>query len=209
MAKKIQQPSRKSRMNSARPVVIIICDGTKTEPIYFKNFDKRDRPLDVKVVSSGKNYFDLIKKGIHEKKGVESKCTVWCVSDVDADPNTPNYEASKNDQLKKYAKRAKEEGFQIAISNPCFELWYLLHFDCYTGLMPTFKSVEKKLNGAAHLPGYDKTKDYFTALSDKLDDAINNANKLKQYHEGLGVSDFMCVSTNPYTDVWQLVESIR
>ena len=207
MTKKIRQPSRKSRGNTARPVVIIVCDGTKTEPIYFRNFEQREKPLHVKVVPSGKNYFDLIKKGANARRNIESKCTVWCVSDVDSDPNTPNYEASKNEQLMNYARIAKEEGFHIAISNPCFELWYLLHFDHHTGFMPTYKSVEQKLT--VHLPDYDKSKDYFAVLMGRLDDAIKNAKKLKQHHENLEVSDFMRVSANPYTDVWRLVESIR
>ena len=209
MSRKIEKPSRKSRKNTPRPVFIIVCDGTKTEPKYFENFNKRHKPLHVKVVPGGRNYLDLIKKGNRAKSNIEGICHVWCVSDVDADPNTPNYESAKNEQLKEFSKQAQEYGFNIALSNPCFELWYLLHFGYFTSKMPTYKSVEQKLSNPAYLPSYDKTKDYFNDLHERIEDAISNATKLKKYHEDLGVSNFTAVSANPYTDVWRLVEKIN
>lgn len=202
-----RESRRRVRITPTKHVVIVVCDGAETEPIYFRNFKSRDKLFHVKVVHSGKNYYDLIKKGILESNGVEGACDVWCVSDVDADPNTPYNESSKNQQLKEFQEQARIHGFQIVLSNPCFELWYLLHFGYSTGKMPTYKSVEQKLN--VHLPNYNKTKDYFGELSNKLDDAINNSKRLKKHHVDLGLDNFACVASNPYTDVWKLVEQIR
>jgi hypothetical protein len=42
---------------------------------------------------------------------------VWCVFDVDEHPKL----AEARDQ-------ANANGIQLAVSNPCFELWLLLHF---------------------------------------------------------------------------------
>jgi hypothetical protein len=202
-----RESRRKVRVTPTKPVVIVVCDGAKTEPIYFKNFKSRDKLFHIKVVHSGKNYLDLIKKGIHESDGVEGACDVWCVSDVDADPNTPYNESSKNQQLKEFKEQARKYGFQIALSNPCFELWYLLHFGYSTSNLPTYKSLEQKLS--VHLPNYSKTKNYFSQLSDTMDYAISNAKKLEKHHADLGIADFASVAVNPYTDVWQLVEQIK
>jgi len=202
-----RESGRRVRVTPTKPVIIVVCDGAKTEPIYFRNFKSRDKLFHVKVVSSGKNYQDLIKKGLLESNGVESVCDVWCVSDVDADPNTPHNEIFKNQQLKEFEKQAHKHGFQIVLSNPCFELWYLLHFAYSTSNMPTYKSVEQKLS--ANLSGYNKTKNYFGELTGRMDEAISNAKKLRKHHEGIGINDFACVATNPYTDVWKLVEKVR
>ena len=202
-----RESRRKVRTTPAKPVIIVVCDGAKTEPIYFNNFKSRDKLFHVKVVHGGKNYHDLIKKGLHECSGVESACDVWCVSDVDVDPNTPYNESSKNQQLKEFEEQARKHRFQIVLSNPCFELWYLLHFGYSTSKLPTYKSVEQKLS--ANLINYSKTKNYFNELSGTLDDAITNAKKLRKHHESIGVNDFACVATNPYTDVWRLIEKIR
>ena len=206
-AKKIYQPSRKSRKNTARPVVIIVCDGTRTEPIYFKNFENRERPLHVKVVPGGKNYLELIKKGISVKGNLESECSVWCVTDVDADPSTPGNITARNTQLKEFAEKAKENGFRIALSNPCFELWFLLHFTYTHGSMLNYDAVKQRL--IKHIPDYKKNDDYFDLLVNMQESAISNAKALAQHHTMQGVNDFINVSVNPYTGVHELIESIR
>ena len=42
---------------------------------------------------------------------------VWCVFDVDAHPHLPDAK-----------QKAEANRIKMAISNPCFELWLLLHF---------------------------------------------------------------------------------
>ena len=154
----------------------------------------------------GKKYLDLIKKGISAKKGVESQCTVWCVSDVDADPNN---HAATNEQLKEYDKQARDNDFNIALSNPCFELWYLLHFNYSSSPLTDNKAVVKKLDKKGRLLGYAKNKDYYSLLVDKMDTAINNAKKLKMYHVKQNVTDYLNASVNPNTNVYELVNLIR
>jgi hypothetical protein len=58
MAKTIRETQRGSRKRIPHPVIIIVCEGEKTEPIYFNHFKKRDKPLRIEVVKSaaGKSY---------------------------------------------------------------------------------------------------------------------------------------------------------
>jgi hypothetical protein len=49
---------------------------------------------------------------------------IWCVFDVEWPTNHPD--------LKNAVDRARANGIYLAISNPCFELWLILHFQDYT-----------------------------------------------------------------------------
>ena len=212
MAKKIQETARGKKTKLTNPVVIIVCEGKETEPSYFENFKKRDKPLKIEIVknAAGKSYPALIKKAVESKRkyvdGTESKWDVWCVSDVDVDYKTPDSQSAKNKQLIKYANDATQNGFKIALSNPCFEIWFLLHFTYTTGTMQNYNAVDNVLS--KHLPDYKKNIDVFGFLADKLETAIANGKKLKQYHEEQGKKDFIDVAVNPYTNVWELVESL-
>ncbi len=44
----------------------------------------------------------------------------WCVFDVEWPRNHPG--------LKEAIEQARQNGIQLAVSNPCFELWLILHF---------------------------------------------------------------------------------
>jgi len=215
MAKQIRETSRSKTTRSPYPVVIIVCEGEKTEPVYFNHFKKmnRNKPLHIEIVkdASGKSYTALIKKAAEAKKDYVDKTDVtewdvWCVSDVDVDYNTPDSQSARNIQLKKYANDAKSNNFKIALSNPCFELWFLLHFECSTGNIRDYPAVKKILS--KYLPDYQKNNDVYGQLSDKMETAMLNAKKLKDYHKEHGKTDYMDVSVNPYTNVWELVESL-
>jgi len=89
MARMMREAARESKKKATYPAVIIVCEGAKTEPIYFNNFKNRNKPLRIKVVDSaaGKSYDALIQAAVdaEEKhiKGTEGEHTVWCVSGVD------------------------------------------------------------------------------------------------------------------------------
>ncbi|MBK7322562.1 MAG: RloB domain-containing protein [Candidatus Microthrix sp.] len=48
---------------------------------------------------------------------------IWCVFDIDEHPNNPDA-----------IQKAEAHGIQLAISNPCIELWFILHFEGITPL---------------------------------------------------------------------------
>ena len=213
MAKTIREAPRGGKKRNPHPIIIIVCEGEKTEPIYFNHFKKRDKPLHIIVEKSaaGKNYPALIKKAVEAKKEYidntdVTKWEVWCVSDVDMDYKTPDNKSARDNQLKEYAKNADDNGFRIALSNPCFEFWFLLHFIYTTGYIKDYDAVVTKL--AEYLPDYKKNIDVYNILEDKQAIAINNAEKLKHHHEKQGKTDYMDTSMNPYTNVWELVNAL-
>ncbi len=73
---------------------------------------------------------------------------VWCVFDVDDHP-----------AILDAKQMARSNGIDLAISNPCIELWLLLHFRESPG-MRTRTKVQKMLG--SYVPAYNKRVDYST-----------------------------------------------
>ncbi|WP_278319566.1 RloB family protein [Clostridium tepidiprofundi] len=71
---------------------------------------------------------------------------VWCVFDVDINYNTNRAIQSKIEEIQKAKKIADKNKIKLGISNPCFELWYLLHFEYTTANFKNYDAVKKRLS---------------------------------------------------------------
>lgn len=120
----------------------------------------------------------------------------WCFFDVDDD--------DKNGKLNLALELAERENIYVALSNPCLELWFLLHMENQTGYIDRGKvqSLVYKKFGCEkpHLPPAA-----MDMLSQNFGDAKGRALKLDQKHEGDGTKP----PWNPSSNVWALVEKIR
>ena len=121
---------RGARKRQVKPIILIVTEGSRTEPKYFEHFKTRQTNIDIRVVgsrsSSGEtDYVSLIRKAQeYQKKNQMSSDngdSAWVVADGDVNLNNPDPVASKNQQLKKARKLAERSEIQMAISNPCFE----------------------------------------------------------------------------------------
>lgn len=206
---------RGSKKRRVKPVVLIITEGSKTEPEYFNHFRTRQKNIDVRVVggrsSAGEtDYNSLIRKAkeYRDKNDLSSANgdTVWIVADGDVNYNNPNPIEKKDAALSRARKLAKQKGIEMIISNPCFELWYLLHFRYTTGFLKDYEAVKKLLT--EHISDYEKTNDVFPTLEKHLDEAIKKAKKLEEYHLRNGNSIPFGIAANPFTEVHRLIETI-
>jgi RloB-like protein len=78
----------------------------------------------------------------------------WCVFDVEWPINHPNL----HDAL----LLAREHGIEVAISNPCFEIWLVLHFQDHAAWLDNDDArrlrrgcdgkADKSLNGPVYMP---------------------------------------------------------
>ncbi|KAA2258625.1 RloB domain-containing protein [Solihabitans fulvus] len=110
---------------------------------------------------------------------------VWCVVDVD------------EFDIERAAGLARRHGVQLAVSNPCFEYWLLLHFKDHVSFLDGYKGVRAVLG--KYVSGYDKKLD-FTLFEPKVEDAVRrakDAGRIGQEH-----------AVNPSTGVWRLVERV-
>jgi hypothetical protein len=68
----------------------------------------------------------------------------WCVFDVEWPKNHPN--------LAQALQLAKDHGIRLAVSNPCFELWLILHFEDQTAF-PVTDAAERQSRRLDGRPG--------------------------------------------------------
>jgi hypothetical protein len=115
--------------------------------------------------------------------------SVWCVFDFDEHPHIPDAK-----------QMARDNGIDLAISNPCFELWLLLHFRENPGMQ--FRSkIQRMLT--EFVPEYEKHVDY-ARYAVGYPAAVTRAGQMDQAAEDAGESN-----RNPTTGVYKLTELIR
>jgi hypothetical protein len=147
-----------------------------------------------------------------KKAGKNPKRVFQKALDLKYNPS-PKYEDQKIDhifcvfdhddrnEVKQVLKDAKEENLNVAISDPCFELWLILHFNLHTSHIPYGKDRALKVL-QAHFPEYKKNmKGLYSKIKNRQNKAIENAGALRKKHQ----SDRKSERTNPSTNVDELV----
>jgi hypothetical protein len=118
---------------------------------------------------------------------------VWCVFDVEA----PTPHGNLTNALELAARNA----INVALSNPCFELWLILHIELHSAYLTTASACKKRslLDGSSgkEIGSFD----YMGAL----DLAIENAKALDLKHIGDGT---VSPEDNPSSTVFRLIESV-
>jgi hypothetical protein len=152
----------------------------------------------------------LVKAAIHKKTYTRSGTRrtrddryngIWCVMDVEhPDPHPCLDEA---------LSLAKKNGISVAMVNPCFELWILLHYEYICRPMTT-KGMCDALTAIA-ASGYsnassspDRKVQNDAAILDRLPTAVTNATRLRaECASGVLERD------NPGTNVDVLIELLK
>lgn len=190
---------RKSGNRKPYRILVIVCEGQKTEPIYFNHY--RERNSGLKIITPNSKVTDpegLVRFALSQipKHDVDPSNgdQVWCV--FDADSNT-------EENFNKAIQLAGDK-VNLCLSNPCFEIWYLLHF-CYFDRRITTSDLQKKIE--EHISQYEKTKDCFNLILSKRDAAIKNAKRLEEKHEAASIA-LLSLKSNPSTQVFKLVKYI-
>lgn len=196
---KMTKLRRKQGTRVPRKVYVIVCEGEKTERIYFNRYKSRYSNLKIETPNSKctdpKNLAKFARKQI-EKKGLNFRNgdNIWCV--FDCDENT-------NEDISQACKIAKND-VKICLSNPNFEFWFLLHYEFIVTRLERSEVIEKLKK---HIPNYSKNTDIFDNLLNERSVAINNAKKLNKLH-GKNNIELISVESNPSTQVYRIVEEI-
>ena len=136
------------------------------------------------------------KLDAEESEGQVKYDSVWCVMDVEA----PEPHDTLNDALIK----ATENGLKVALSNPCFEFWLLLHSVKTSRFFDNNKAVLRELR--KHHPNYAKGDDsIFQRIYPDTDTAITNTESILK-EKGCSENLLNC---NPSTHVHRLVQELR
>ncbi len=191
----------KEPCRARKPLLLIVCEGENTEPEYLEGLARSCRVALVEIKIHRKHGVPLslvqFAKAERDRAAKAARMegdpnlrydSVWCVPDVDKHPNLPEAKLM-----------AAANGIEIVVSNPCFELWLLLHFQDSPGAKP-HRDLLKPLK--KHLPKYDKHVD-FADFQAGYPQAVKRARRLvetanREHDPG----------RNPTTDVYRLTEAI-
>lgn len=191
--------NRKENVRELRKKFVLVCEGSETEPIYFRNYRTELRNNNIEVIILPTKYND--PKGLVKFCEKQIRCSlflkkwdvIWCVFDWD------------NNRLKEIEAAYRDaKNVKVCLSNPSYELWYLLHYE-YVCSKLTNAELNEKLK--SWIPKYSKSENYFEKLKSKRENAISNAKKLNAYHEKKG-TDLKSIDSNPSTQVFKIVEEL-
>jgi len=170
-----QRAKTLTRLKNTRNLrrILVVCEGEKTEPNYFKKFPENPEVYDqINIYGTGYNTISLVTEAIKLKaealKRKEPYIEVWCVFDKDDFPV---------DQFQNAITLAKSSQINCAYSIEAFELWCMLHFNFYD---TAFSREQYKEKLSELLKGtYRKNDDNIcNVLHKRLKVAVKNARKL-------------------------------
>jgi hypothetical protein len=183
---------RQVGVREMRQRFLIVCEGERTEPNYFKAFPV---PVDVHIHVHGAadNTVNVVQKAI-EQRAYGDYDQVWCVFDRDSFP-LRHFNAAFS--------LARKHNIKIAYSNEAFELWYLLHFHYYnTGITrKDYCTHLDRLLGRKYEKGH---RTIYQELEARQADAIRNAKTLLASYPRMRPAH-----DNPSTTVHLLVEELN
>lgn len=181
---------RRSRKISAKTSTIAFVVEGKTEMWYLQMLKKNEeREQNVRInirpeipqKKTLKDQYELVCE-----LAAENKIVCWILDfDVilkETRECAKRQESPLADFLKYREKLLKEyDNVKVIVNNPCFEYWFLLHFEATQKYYVKCGSAIKQLK--RELVGYEKTEKYFKRrnndiylrLKPKLKDAIDNA----------------------------------
>lgn len=125
---------RKTAKRPERKTILIFCEGEASEPDYIKGLKRipeirQNTSINIEVDPNQGVPLTLVERAISQKREGYEIDELWCVFDVEWPKHHPN--------LEKTLQLARVHDIQLAISNPCFELWLLLHFEYVSGFVDT------------------------------------------------------------------------
>jgi hypothetical protein len=145
---------RRISFRPTKKLFLIASEGAETEPLYFEELKPlvagRDAIIRVKLVANpnhGSHPKVVLKRlrAAAKNEAIKLGDELWLVIDRDA------WDEADLDEV---CKQAKELGYFMALSNPCFELWLYLHLQnnrhfidrhqCQRELAKVCKSYESK-----------------------------------------------------------------
>jgi hypothetical protein len=177
---------------------LIVCEGEKTEPNYFRKFPENPEVYDrIDIYGTGYNTISLVNEAIRLKleaqKRKEPYIEVWCVFDKDDFPI---------DQFKNAIILAGKNQIKCAYSIEAFELWYMLHFNFYDTALSR-NQYKEKLSELLEKEYVKNDEGMYQLLKKRKNIAMQNARKLYILQHNRAFAE-----QNPITTVFKLVERL-
>jgi hypothetical protein len=203
------QLERKQTQRASYDRVLIVSEGSKTEPLYFKeiknahrlqtaNVEVHPSALGTEPIQVVRYAQQLFEEG-DPRKRVRARAFDKIFAIFDRDDHKSYFDALKlaaslDGKLRNDAKQPV--AFKAIASVPCFELWLLLH---YEDIRHPLHRDEVLLRLKRHIPTYDKgTGGSFATTKENLEIASQRARNLAALSTAFD-------DTEPSTDIGELV----
>lgn len=189
----------RAQKRAPRHVLRVLTEGRRTEPDYLVGWVRRNARVHLNIDDTGMTPDALVRRA---KEHVQSQPRrradrdfdeIWCVFDTDAHENLPHA-----------IEDARQSGIAVAVSNPCFELWLVLHVREQTAYIDRH-DVQRLSNDLGLSDGKRIAATVRNTLADAFQTARERAQQLAQRHAGNNSP----ARSNPSTDVWRLVDQLR
>ncbi|MCI6151965.1 MAG: RloB family protein [Fusobacterium perfoetens] len=195
--------TRFSKNLDLRNIIKIYFNSLESEYNYFSEIkrilDKNEfinLKLEIEKAQSkgGKDPFSLVNYAIKSK---ENEKEIWVVFDKD------------DFNIEPAIKKAHENNIFVAFSNPCFELWFLNHFNYRETFISTDECIRltKNILKTHHQINYTKNNNnIFELLNSKLKTGIKNS---KRQHQEIQLDNKTPNSANPCSLIYLLIEKLK
>lgn len=196
---------------------LIACEGKCTEPNYINGLVKYHKFQHLiadgtKVIIAKHQHSDPcgVITDLITMPNWQDYDEKWIVIDRDeVEFKGKGFGGHTQENFDNAIKSASENGISVACSNPCFELWIVLHFEylqsvtsrdyVQTKAKDLLNSVLGKNNQIKKIDGMKALKDLYLILKDKTDIARKYAEKLEENEK---------IKANPSTGVYRLLDAI-
>ena len=188
---------RRDSSRSPKPRIVVVTEGTSTEPLYLKLFRRLHgiASVAVEVIALGQDPRAVVERAISEKDESGSD------ADAENDSFWAMFDRDEHNRFDEAVDLAKGNHIRTAISNPCFELWAVLHYELLDAPISRHE-CQRRL--AELCPSYRKSGKRFEdedAIRNGYQDAILRARTLLARRRNEQQPD-----GNPSTTVYELTE---
>lgn len=178
--------------------MVVFCEGKLTEPDYVKALKslpqvRRNLALAIKVSPHYGAPMTLVEMAIDSlRQGGIDEC--WCLFDVEWPKNHP--------KLREALTLAAAHGISVAVSNPCFELWLILHHRDHSSFDDT-ATIERL---SRQLDGRPSKRIDASQYTPHRWEAAARAQRLDTRHEKAGTT---FPNDNPSSGMYRFLEAIE
>ena len=229
MAKRGKVTKQKPREDVERPArhrkytyhFLVVCEDENTEPYYFGKYVELFQEIwpretvYLKAVGTGRNSLGVVKQAVIERERLKREAEksvdqVWAVFDKDdldlSKGNRENFEEA--------FEMGAREHVHIALSNECFELWLLLHYQEVDATTPIpRKELYGQLENAIQAIRGDEFQ-YAHGNREVVDEVWKSGDKTKAMERARQLEDYHLnarhswLEANPCTLMHKLVKEL-
>ena len=203
MRKELRKPRGAKRrhhrgLRDEKRVFRLHVEGKITEREYFQCIKSRDVHLSF-ARSAGLDPKSLVRNARDDMKKRRRRRShgdfdeLWCVFDVD-----------EHERLAEALSDARTSGLDVVVSNPCFELWLVLHASDQSALISR-SQIQQRCERIGLTDGKHLANGACNRLKENTLEAKHRAIELGNSPVATGISEL----ENPSSSVWRLVDRLQ